>query len=147
MSLNIAKALQIGGVPEQELLWLAGQAIKHQCIVELGTGLGQSTRALTDNTLGMVTTVDKFREDALDEFITNVTDVVPGRLVVLIEDPCRAASQWSLGSIDMLFVNEYSDTVADWLPLIDVDGLICGRGELPMGAERVDGTSLWYFRK
>ncbi len=45
---------------EEELEWLATAARSHHAIVELGCYLGRSTRALAENTPGMVYAVDDF---------------------------------------------------------------------------------------
>lgn len=57
MSLEKAKAI-FGWMPESELEWLRQQAAIHKSIVEVGSFMGRSTRALADNTRGTVTAVD-----------------------------------------------------------------------------------------
>lgn len=58
-ALALHGALETPGFMEpQELIWLAAQAKIHKCIVELGSFLGRSTRALADNTSGVVYAVD-----------------------------------------------------------------------------------------
>lgn len=57
--INIERALQIEGwMTEGELRWLAEQAKVHHTIVEIGCFIGRSTRALVDNTDGIVYAVD-----------------------------------------------------------------------------------------
>lgn len=57
--IDISRALAIDGwMTEDELRWLAHKAQRYQRIVELGSYLGRSTRALADNTPGIVVAVD-----------------------------------------------------------------------------------------
>ena len=57
--LKLDKALSIPGwMTVTEFCWLAEQATKHLRIVEIGSYLGRSTRALADNTPGWVLAVD-----------------------------------------------------------------------------------------
>ena len=56
---DISAALKIPGwMSETELRWLAEQALTHKSIVELGTFLGRTTRALGDHTSGKVFAID-----------------------------------------------------------------------------------------
>ncbi len=58
-NLNLTKALDTPGFMEpRELVWLASQAKQHELIVEFGSFLGRSTRALADNTAGRVYALD-----------------------------------------------------------------------------------------
>jgi hypothetical protein len=60
--LTIDRALQINGWMEPvELGWLAEQAQLHSRIVEIGSFMGRSTRALADNTAGWVVAFDSWR--------------------------------------------------------------------------------------
>jgi len=62
--LDIGKAKLIDGwIPEIELEWLAEQASKSSCILELGSFLGRSTRAICDNTNGWVYSVDMWEQE------------------------------------------------------------------------------------
>ena len=55
----IESALRIPGwMTDQELTWLATQAKSHTKILEIGSWMGRSTRALAENTSGTVTAVD-----------------------------------------------------------------------------------------
>jgi len=61
----IEKALSIRGwMTEPELWWLAIQASSRKKIVELGSYYGRSTRAIGDNTPGIVYAVDHFNGPA-----------------------------------------------------------------------------------
>lgn len=108
---------------------LAKLALQHSHIVELGATTGESTRTLVDNTLGMVSVISSFDNGAFDTFLSNIVDVVPGKLAVFLDDPKTAANKWNMGLIDMIFVNSlpYED-IADWEPLVSRGGLICGQG-------------------
>ena len=56
---NIEKAKQIDGwMSDSELHWLASMAQKSKVIIEVGCYHGRSTRALADNTSGIVHAVD-----------------------------------------------------------------------------------------
>jgi len=56
---DISKALAIlGWMSEEELTWLAERARESEKIVEFGSYLGRSTRAMADNTEGTIWAVD-----------------------------------------------------------------------------------------
>src|SRR3954470_12383000 len=62
VNIDITRALAIDGfMEEQELVWLAQQAKIHKCIVEIGSLLGRSTRALLDHTEGIVYAFDDWK--------------------------------------------------------------------------------------
>lgn len=131
---DITKALSIEGWMEpDELVWLAHQASKHSVIAEVGSYLGRSTRALADNTSGIVYAIDDFygpreleerlknRETIFDRFTANMAGL-EGRLAVI------RANHRELPPLDFspdfVFLDgshEYADVVADincWLPRI-----------------------------
>jgi len=57
--MNIEKALSIGGwMSQRELLWLAFRANLSKTIMEIGCHRGRSTRAMADNTSGVIYAVD-----------------------------------------------------------------------------------------
>ncbi len=91
--LSIKNALTIDGwLTSQELEWLAVNASLRDRIVEVGSWLGRSTRALADNTPGIVYAVDTWRGGPEEQhllinrpgnwleepFAKNVEDLLPG---------------------------------------------------------------------
>lgn len=59
---GIEKALSIEGwMKEEELIWLANQAAKHQNILEIGSWQGRSSYALAANTPGKLLCVDTWK--------------------------------------------------------------------------------------
>lgn len=59
--MDISKAKTIAGwMLFEEMEWLATQAENHAIIVEIGSFLGRSTRALADNTNGVVFALDSW---------------------------------------------------------------------------------------
>jgi predicted O-methyltransferase YrrM len=60
--MNLEKAKSIDGwMTDHELEWLASAAIKATRILEIGSYKGRSTRAIYDNTNGIVEIVDPFK--------------------------------------------------------------------------------------
>lgn len=130
---------------EQELLWLAKQAVEHRCIVEIGSYLGRSTRALLDHTSGEVYAIDDWkgprdvyltkqqRRDLFYQFIKN-TDWINRQHKLHVVSCDHANIPISMENIkpDMVFIDgshEYEDTKRDieyWLPRIVPGGLISG---------------------
>ena len=78
--MNLDKAKEIKGYMfDYELEWLAEQASKHECIVEIGTFYGRSARALADNTSGRVYCIDPYPGQVFME--NNATSIVSGNYV------------------------------------------------------------------
>jgi len=145
---DITRALQIGGMMRPtELQWLADQAEKHYRIVEIGSWIGRSTRALADNTRGSVYAVDTwagswqtdddpdFQRGGPDwlysTFLKNTSDcaaVIPYRMSSL--DAAKLFEAEDL--FDMIFIDgshDYDNVRADilaWRPLLASGGLLCG---------------------
>ena len=139
-----------GWMSDEELLWLATEATKHNTICEIGCWLGRSTRALLDNTQGTVYAVDTWKGTAgdaihakilsgkhkdwlLKSFITNMGPD-PRRLVIYQSDSLSAAKYFKVEGMkfDMIFLDAthtYEVVKADieaWMPNMDDGGLLCG---------------------
>lgn len=169
--IKIDRALQIEGwMSLEELTWLAQQAQTRQCIVEIGSYLGRSTRALADNCPGLVYALDDFRgprdADVPDDvrsriwklYLANTTGCP--RLVTLPGDHRRPPSGLNP---DMVFIDgshEYEDVLFDilyWQGELLPGGLMCGHDYdenwpgvtravdevYPNRVRRVDGTRIW----
>jgi predicted O-methyltransferase YrrM len=142
---DISKALAIGGwMAENELIWLATQALERKLIVEFGSLHGRSTRAMADNNKGVIWAVDPWAGDYYNEegnaipittyvmpyFIYNLNDHVKTQHVI----PVRKFSyQFSLDwPVDMVFIDgdhRYETVVKDikkGYELLRTGGLICG---------------------
>ena len=168
--MNIDKAIAIPGwMEERELQWLAEQANAHKCIVEVGSYLGRSTRALADNTTGRVYVIDDWlgprdvmlrpedRQQIFDTFVRNM-DGLQGKLNVIRTDHRKVQLDVCP---DMVFIDgdHMYDAVAFdiqfWRKKIDIGGLLCGHDiDVPdvyaAVLEFLDepltimGTRLWY---
>ncbi len=148
--MNIERALTIDGwMTERELNWLALQASEHRRIVEVGSWMGRSTRALADNmheeaALFAVDSwcgegfdgyaaalADKPKDWLFDKFVKNMEGcrVTPVRLSSL--DAARGAAALSQ-CFDMVFIDadhSYEGVKADilaWKTLLTPGGLLCG---------------------
>jgi predicted O-methyltransferase YrrM len=146
MTIDITRAQQIEGwMADSELLWLAEQASQHQKIVEIGSWKGRSTRALADNTSGIVYAVDTWKgSDETRELLTGrpeqwlVNEFWHN--MVGVENNVRAVQATSLDAaemfqgvkLDMVFIDaahDYESVKSDilaWLPLLVSGGLFCG---------------------
>jgi predicted O-methyltransferase YrrM len=63
---NIDNAKKIPGwMTDTELEWLAEHAMESLCIAEIGSWRGRSTRALADNTPGIVFAIDSWSDEAV----------------------------------------------------------------------------------
>lgn len=173
---DISNALTIPGwMDPLELVWLAKQAQKYYVIVEIGSYLGRSTRALADNTPGHVIAIDDWkgprdvncdRENLLDKFLFNM-QTARHKLQYLQMDYSEYESTPCLKEInpDMVFVDgshEYVDVKRDiefWKEELMVEGLLCGHDyfnfpgvnravrELVPSISVVRGTNIWCWIK
>ena len=152
--MNIARALDIPGyMNEPALRWLAERAAEHKVIVELGCFCGRSTRALADNTPGVVYAIDDWqgvrktqwgeRTPEMEEegrrsflsFCQNMQDhILSDKVVVLKMDHANLAYlDWDPTTPpDMVFIDgdhDYESVARDirvWDEKLAPGGLICG---------------------
>lgn len=136
----IEKALSIEGwMSEKELSWLAEQATNYQRIVEIGSHLGRSTRALGDNTPGVVYAVDHWcgpaevtmaiweREKIYDQFLENMNGLIESKKVIPLRVNHRSVTVNFIP--DMVFIDgshEYEDFIIDLQKWRHCTGLLCG---------------------
>jgi hypothetical protein len=164
---NLSRALSIEGWMEPaELTWLAEQAATHKIIAEIGSYKGRSTRALADNTAGLVIAIDDFygpreielsgRPDIYNQFLHNTAGLT--NLVVIKANHRDLPNPEFVP--DMVFLDgahEYEAVRQDilyWLPR--TAGLLAGHDfgwcpgvdqavrELLPNFQVAPGTSIWY---
>ena len=172
---HIDPAANIAGwMTYRELEWLAKQAKRHYNIVEIGSFMGRSTRALADNTPGRVFAIDDFAgprdkslpsalaDNLLEIFNGNLIDLIRAKKVITVVADHR---QLVIDTVpDMVFIDgshDYTDVKYDielWLSKISKGGLICGHDftNIPDVHQAVietiakpkvaKGTSIWYAR-
>ncbi len=167
--MDISKALKIEGWMEKpELEWLARTASSHKIIVEIGSYKGRSTRALTDNTDGLVIAIDNFfgppeielanRDTIYDQFVSNMAGV--NNLAVIKADHRDLPNPEFVP--DMVFIDgshDYESVKADilyWLPRIAPGGILSGHdygwcpgveqavNELLPHKQVAPATSIWF---
>jgi predicted O-methyltransferase YrrM len=132
-----------------ELPWLAEQARKYHSIVEVGSWLGRSTRAMADNTNGLIYAVDtwkgtpgdeKFPKEPhegyfLDEFTRNLGDHLwNGTVTALRMTSLEAAAKFAANGtkFDFVFIDGAHDLdsvrndILAWRPLVEKGGLLSG---------------------
>lgn len=151
---TIDKALSIQGwMLQAELLWLAQEARKHTCIVEIGSFHGRSTAALAANVAdgGHVHAIDDFhgprdercqltqteREAIYGEFKKNMAQYGDRVMVMRCDhkvavDAFASANRYVGCRPTMVFIDgshEFEDVcrdIRDWLPMVSRPGVICG---------------------
>lgn len=150
---KVNKALGCEGyMGDDEIKWLAREASKHKIIIEVGSWMGKSTRALGDNVKGVVYAVDHFNgsqaEEAQRLYAANENgDVVfirfcqqnfdlirSGKIIPLrgtADSMYTVLSQQGIKA-DMIFIDgghtyeEVKHDVSLWQNLLTEDGLLCG---------------------
>lgn len=170
---DIERAKRIEGwMSEPELLWLAEQAEKHKVIVEIGSYLGRSTRALADNTPGVVYALDDWygprdfpltpeqRKVLASRFCEHMAGVLLTKVRPVVADHSIARVD---ALPDMVFIDgdhEYEHVkydIEEWLPQLAPGGLLCGHDwdvfpgvnravqELLPGAQVAPNTNIWFW--
>lgn len=159
--IDISKAATISGYMSQhELEWLANRAAKSNVIVEIGSWKGRSTRALADNTSGVIYAVDHWLGQLRDpvaaptreilvrcggdgsvirrEFDTNLSDHILVRKVVPVQwnsqngIPPDLAILRQYRAADFLFIDG-DHSYAGCKYDIQVWGKLLGRGGILSG--------------
>ena len=146
---GIAHALNISGymVPV-ELTYLAEVASRSHRIAEIGSFQGRSTRALADNTPGVVYAVDTWNGSdeewhrallkgkppnwLLEEFLRNMKGL--SNVTICRQTSLEAARRFSDSktAFDLVFIDashDYASVSADikaWEPLLQPGGIFCG---------------------
>jgi len=151
-----------------ELTWLAQQAALHKIIVEIGSFKGRSTRALADNTEGLVIAVDDFygpreieyegRHRIYEQFLANTAGLAN---LAVIKANHRELPEPNF-TPDMVFLDgshEYADIKRDilfWLPRMSPNACLAGHDfgwcvgvdtavrELLPNFQVAPGTSIWF---
>lgn len=150
MPVDIIRAQSVDGwMRPEELQWLAEQAQHHKLIVEVGSWLGRSTRAIADNMPGILYAVDTWRGEGIpEEFLANrsgnwLFDQFCSNLEDLIRTPDYKVRPVQMTSVEaarylghlrptMIFIDAAHDkdnVMADylaWKPLLAPGGLMCG---------------------
>lgn len=144
--MDILRAQKIDGwMMNRELEWLAERASLFESIIEVGCFLGRSTRAMADNTSGMIYAVDPwdaniyravnnslmstYAETAFSEFQTNLSDHIRSRRV---EVHRKRFEDFHAPSVDMIFIDgdhrldAVLRDVTKALRVLRLGGLICG---------------------
>lgn len=148
IGVKLDKALDIMGWMEpEELSWLAFEAARHSVVIEVGSYLGRSSRALGDNCAGTVYCVDHwngpkefepqdqpFPPPLLYEmFLANTKSLRDsGRLIPIRGESLEVANGWSGPLADMVFIDashdlqSVSDDIKAWSKVLKHGGLLCG---------------------
>lgn len=146
LELELERALTIPDLrwpTEAELAWLASRASERKIIVEVGCYVGRTTRALKDNTEGLVIVVDDFygprdieipeeeRKDIYFKFLQNtgggVETIRADHAEHVFINKCLAPL-----TPDMIFIDgahDYDSVVRDityWRSKLAPGGLLCG---------------------
>ena len=147
--MNLRRALETNGwMSEPELQWLAEQAHSSKMIAEIGSWMGRSTRAICDNTDGLVFAVDTWKGTTDDpnfppepsenyfygQFTTNLGDHLwTGKLTALRMTSLEAAAKFA-GHVkfDFIFIDgdhsyeSVRNDILAWRPLLVEGGVFAG---------------------
>jgi predicted O-methyltransferase YrrM len=154
--MNIEKALATRGwMADVELVYLAHLASKGKSILEIGSWMGRSARAMADNTEGQIHCVDTWADDAYgdapaemtchkdwlwNEFNKNHADTIAANKVIPYRIPSAEAPLALFGKrLDVIFIDaghNYEDVKTDilaWRPFLAEGGVLCGHDLYPKG--------------
>lgn len=118
--IDISKAQQIDGwMWNQDLYWLAIKASVHFDILEIGSFLGRSTRALADNTNGFVTACDIWDYDMYKNSNHDLFRLYPNAERIFIDN---LKDHISSGKVTMHKGSLYDKKVPSIFDMIFIDG-------------------------
>jgi predicted O-methyltransferase YrrM len=151
MNIECAKAISTGFMSDPELIWLAEQAAAHQCIAEVGSWTGRSTRAMADNTKGVIWAIDTWEgstngdlQDIIaakgaawpfEEFRRNMEDCP--NVYVQRARSLVAAKSFKPGTFDLVFIdashdyNSVANDIRAWQGLLRSGGMLAGHDYCP----------------
>ena len=159
----------------EELTWLAEQAEHRSRIIELGSHLGRSTRALGENTEGTVYAIDDWRGHSefigdlpavvlFGAFCENVLDLMNGGILQVFKiDHADILEEIRFGQlVDMAFIDgehaydSVSRDIRNCLKMLSKGALLCGHDydwhdvkvavdELVPNRQLVPNTSIWWW--
>ena len=145
---DISEAEKIPGwMAKEELIWLAERAQENSAIVEVGSFMGRSTRAICDHAKGTVFSVDTWQ--GCPEIRSTFTEAggpaadfatykhfqsehLDVRLFPMLASSAAAASTFPVAMFDMVFIDAdhamhaVITDICMWGRLIKEGGLICG---------------------
>ena len=136
-----------------ELLWLAHQASVRKAIAEVGSWQGCTTRALADNTQGIVYAVDTW--EGSPELMSRISEHPEGWLFDLFKKnmaDLKNLKIMKMTSIDAAYDLQFN--IIAWSPLLSRGGLLCGHDRIWEGVSqainelvpdhRVGAGAIWY---
>src|SRR5690242_16732109 len=152
--IDVERALTVPGFTRRPTLeWLAEQASKRKVIVEIGSYCGRSTRAMADNTDGVVYAIDDWKgvrkdfwgkplapdlqeqgNNSFRIFCENLSDLIePMKVIPLRWDHADTGAHINLlDEPDMVFIDgdhDYENVYRDisiWQQKLAPGGLLCG---------------------
>jgi len=154
--IDVERALKVPGFTHRPALeWLAEQASEHKVIVEIGSYCGRSTRAMADNTEGIIYAIDDWKgvrkdfwgkplapdlqeqgRNSSGIFAANLEDLLLTTKVVAITANHGAIDTFpffaNFGLPDMVFIDgdhDYENVHRDisiWMKKLAPGGLLCG---------------------
>jgi predicted O-methyltransferase YrrM len=122
-----------GWMSDEELKWLETRASMCTRVVEVGSHMGRSTRALVTGCKGRVYSVDRWDSDlAFDAFCINMHDALDSNLLLFKGNSTEVASLMAGSLFDAVFIDadhSYEGVAADlhaWEPKVRKGGILCG---------------------